>query len=110
MEWALNVSAKKILWICPRVQICQGLYKDLTSEDYPPNANIEIHTGEYKKISNIKEVLEEKNHFTGDIVITTIDQIINSIITHRQISTLALFMNSTIVFDEFHEYIPYGRI
>ena len=107
LEWALNVSAKKILWICPRVQICQGLYEDLTSAEYLPNAKIEIHTGEYKKISNIdKEELEEKDYFTGDIVITTIDQIINSITTHRQISTLALFMSSTVVFDEFHEYIP----
>ncbi len=107
LEWALNVSAKKILWICPRVQICQGIYADLTSSEYLPNAKIEIHTSEYKQISNFdKEDLDEKDYFTGDIVITTIDQIINSITTHKQISTLALYMNSTIVFDEFHEYIP----
>ncbi len=105
LEWALNVSAKQIFWVCPRVAICQSLFADLTSGKYLPNANIEIHTGEFKYTSK-KSELEAKDYFIGDVVLTTIDQIINSITTHRHISTLTKFMNATVVFDEFHEYIP----
>ncbi len=113
LEWALNTSAKQILWICPRVAICQSLFKDLSSDEYLPNALIEIHTGEFK-YTNKQQTDQEKEdfklktqeHFKGDIVLTTIDQIINGITTHRNISNLTLFMNSTIVFDEFHEYSP----
>lgn len=105
LEWALNVSAKQILWICPRVAICQSLFKDLTSDEYLPNATIEIHTGEFK-YNNKKDELSKQDYFTGDIVLTTIDQIINGITTHRNISALTRFMNATVVFDEFHEYAP----
>lgn len=105
LEWALNVSAKQILWICPRVAICQSLFKDLTGSEYLPNATVEIYTGEFKYNNKTKE-LSEQDYFTGDIVLTTIDQIINGITTHRNISTLTRFMNATVVFDEFHEYVP----
>lgn len=105
LEWALNVSAKQILWICPRVAICQSLFEDLASGEYLPNATIEIHTGEFK-YSNKTTELDAQDYFTGDIVLTTIDQIINGITTHRNISTLTRFMNATVVFDEFHEYAP----
>jgi CRISPR-associated endonuclease/helicase Cas3 len=105
LEWALKISSKQILWICPRVAICQSLFKDLTSAEYLPNATIEIHTGEFKYNNKTTE-LNEQDYFTGDIVLTTIDQIINGITTHRNISTLTHFMNATVVFDEFHEYAP----
>ncbi len=47
----------------------------------------------------------EGREFSGDIVITTIDQIINSITTHRNVTTLVSFMDAHVVFDEFHELI-----
>lgn len=43
--------------------------------------------------------------FSGDVVVTTIDQVTNAILTHRNISSLVTFMDSHVVFDEFHEYI-----
>lgn len=89
------------------MQICQGLYNDLTADDYLPHAKIEIHTGEFKTISQngIETETNENTAFSGDIVLTTIDQITNAILTHSHVTTLIEFMNSHVVFDEYHEYI-----
>lgn len=106
LEWALNTKVKKIFWVCPRVQICQGLFYDLL-EEYLPKAKVEICTGEIKQtLESGKPVLtSEGSEFSGDIVITTIDQIINFITTHRNVTTLMAFMDAHVVFDEYHEYI-----
>ncbi len=108
LEWAASNQAKKIIWICPRVQICQGLVNDLTSADYLPKTKIEICTGEFKTIyQNGKEIpTPENGEFSGDIVLTTIDQVINTITTHTKVTGLVQYMNAHIVFDEYHEYIP----
>lgn len=107
LEWAAKTEAQQILWICPRVQVCQGLLADLTSENNLPNSKIEIYTGEFKYLHQAGKKRETPDNevFTGDIVITTIDQITNSIITHKQITSLVDYMNAHIVFDEYHEYI-----
>lgn len=111
LEWTLKTDAKKIIWVCPRVQVCLGLLHDLTETDYLPNSEIEIFTGEYKKIltNGIRfdeaPDTDEADYFTGDIVITTIDQVINSIRSHSYVDTFIHFMNAHIVFDEFHELI-----
>jgi CRISPR-associated endonuclease/helicase Cas3 len=106
LEWALNTKVKKLLWICPRVQICQGLFQDLTSQDYLPNSKIEICTGEFREIHQSGKITETAtgSEFSGDVIITTIDQIINAITTHRNVTTLIDYMNAHVVFDEFHEY------
>ena len=106
LEWALNTSAKKIYWVCPRVQVCEGIFQDLCSDEYLANANIEIVTGEIKKslLSGKVTDTQEGKEFSADIIITTIDQIVNAITTHKQITTLVDFMNAHVVFDEYHEY------
>jgi len=107
LEWALKTGVKKIYWVCPRVQICEGLFKDLTADEYLPNTSIEIVTGEIKQTYNGGKVGETKEgkEFSADIVLTTIDQIVNTITTHTSVTTLIDFMSSHVVFDEYHEYI-----
>jgi len=107
LEWAANTHARKIIWVCPRVQVCQGLVKDLTSNDYLPQTKIEICTGEFKTLYQNGEQNEtpEKQEFSGDIVLTTIDQVINTITTHTKVTGLVQYMNAHVVFDEYHEYI-----
>lgn len=107
LEWALKSGVKKIIWVCPRVQVCEGLYQDLTSAEYLPNARIEICTGELKKSqqSDIETTTLEGKEFSGDIVLTTIDQVVNALITHRNVTSLIDFMTTHVVFDEYHEYV-----
>ncbi|MBI4619350.1 MAG: CRISPR-associated endonuclease Cas3'' [Desulfobacterales bacterium] len=102
-----NHTLDKIFWVCPRVQVCQGLFYDLTSKEYLPNAKVEICTGEIKQTLDYGKPVNtpEGSEFSGDIVITTIDQIVNSITNHRNVTTLMAFMNAHVVFDEYHEYI-----
>ena len=105
LEWALNTNAKKIIWVCPRVSVCQNIYKDLTSKEYLHNLDIEICTGDFKyiKINGIER--PNDNPFVGNIIVTTIDQLTNTILTHKHVTTLVDAVNSHVVFDEYHEYI-----
>ena len=113
LEWASRTNANKIIWVCPRVQVCLGLLTDLTQAEYLPNSRIEIFTGEYKKIltngmsMNDTPDTNESDYFSGDIVLTTIDQVINNIISHHKVTTqMTDFMQAHVIFDEFHELIP----
>ncbi|RKS87684.1 CRISPR-associated endonuclease/helicase Cas3 [Orbus hercynius] len=104
LEWARLKSSQKIIWICPRVQVCQGIFQELI-ETYLPDARVEIFTGEFKFTNQWNHTTPDEDYFSGDVVVTTIDQILSSIITHSNVNSLLPFMDAHIIFDEYHEYI-----
>lgn len=62
--------------------------------NYLPDANIEIFTGEFKFTNTWDKVTSEKDYFSGDIVVTTIDQILGSITTHSNVNALIPFVEA----------------
>lgn len=111
LEWyrnkTLNKENKKLFIIAPRKMICSSLFNELKNK-YIPAATIELITGEEKiywdgySTSNIEEL--NNNQINADVTITTIDQLVSIMLSHKKIDLLLQFLDSYVVFDEFHEF------
>lgn len=104
-EWALKKNADKLLLIVPRVSVGLSLYTELVSNDYLPSTKIQLHTGEIKKASNCSLFDDNtSSSIEGDVVITTIDQVVSAFNGNKNVKFMKLFLDSYVIFDEFHEF------
>lgn len=110
LEWLKNIdNTKRTFIIVPKTSIALSLYEEIRNE-YLTKSNIEIVIGDLKETSKNKEswLTNDNDIFSGDIIITTVDQILNMMLGHSKIDIFLEVLNSNLIFDEFHEflYIP----
>lgn len=110
LEWLKNINNnKRTFIIVPKTSIAISLYNEIRKE-YLLSSEVEIVIGDLKETSVNKGnyLTPEHDVFSGDIVITTIDQILNMMMGHSNIDVFLEVLNSNLIFDEFHEflYIP----
>lgn len=120
LEWYSNKlklnpgdKNKKLYIIAPRKMICFSLFNELR-EQYIPNSKIELLTGENKlfwdgeRVTPLESLTSQK--IESEVVITTIDQLVSIMLSHTKIDLLADFLNSYVIFDEFHEFFNIAGI
>lgn len=98
-------NPKQIIWVCPRVNICLSVFEEIY-RDYLPNLTAELYTGEYKLIKKEDKAIEptSKDEFlSGKVIVTTIDQVLSLLVKNGKTGNLPDVLNSSFVFDEFHE-------
>ena len=76
-----------------------------SNEPYLRDATVEIFTGEFKCTDRFENITPEEQQLTGDIVVTTIDQLLSSVISHTKADRLLNYLSAHVVLDEYHEYI-----
>lgn len=94
-------KAKKLFWICPRIDVCLNVADELKS--ILPKLRIQVHTGEHKYTYCHGQKVNGLGDF--DIKITTIDQACNKLLKHGKADEMLEYLNASIVYDEFHEII-----
>lgn len=107
LHWAKESNANKIYYIVPRTIIAEEIFDELKKKYLKHNVSFEIVTGEKQvQWTGKKEVIleEQSNLYKSDIVITTIDQLIKSTTTHKNVALLQDILLSNVIFDEYHEY------
>lgn len=98
-------KSKSVFYIAPRTIICKELYNEISGKYLKKGVTIELITGNDKSFYDKEkhEKLDEPK-YSGDIIITTIDQVVNSITKHKDSTLLLQILKSDIIFDEYHEY------
>lgn len=107
LDWVNRKNKKsKVFIITPKTSICYSLYKEISTE-YLPTNTIEIITGDMKErsVNGIIKELDDNDVFNSDFNITTIDQLLSLMMSHKKIDVFLEVLNSTIIFDEFHEFL-----
>lgn len=98
-------SQKKTYWVCPRNVITESVYDNVVNEIKALNLNISVSCmtgGVYKHFYNCTENdLKCKN---ADITIINIDSYFRPCFNTDANMGHSAFINSTVIFDEYHEY------
>jgi CRISPR-associated endonuclease Cas3-HD len=99
--WSLK-SKKKLLWVCPRNIVAEGVYRSIEDEisNLKLKLNIELYLSSEVKLSNNKT-----SGFESDIIITNIDNFLTPSFDTNKVDKLYQIMNCDIIFDEYHELI-----
>ena len=100
IEWAHLKEARRIIWVCPRVQVCQNIFEELIALRVLPQAKVEIFTGELKYTNRWDAPTSIENHFSGDIVITTVDQLLKASTAQGSASLFVDYLDAHVIFDE----------
>lgn len=105
LEWIKNRNNnKRNIIIVPKVSIADSLFKEI-KDNYLPTVSVEIITSE-TKLKSVKGSVEQNDQlFSSDIVITTIDQVVNMMLSHKKIDMFLYVLSQNIIFDEFHEFM-----
>lgn len=112
LEWLYKKNNnKKVYIIAPKTSICFSLYEELKSE-YLKSATIQLLTGENKIFykNGMEEELTENTYFESEVVITTIDQLLMLMLSHKKIDVFLDVLNSSLIFDEYHEFLDQSAI
>ena len=101
---------KRVFIFVPRTAIGEGLFHELI-DNYGVSAGVEFLSGSKKLISRRCasgfETIEtpEELQGTGNLVITTVDQLCKTMLSHQKIDLVTQLADSHVIFDEFHELI-----
>ena len=101
---------KRVFVFVPRTAIGETLFRELV-DTYAITSNVEFISGAKKLFSrstaNGFETIEtpEELQGTGNLVITTIDQLCKTMLSHQKIDLVTQLADSHVIFDEFHELI-----
>ena len=102
----LQGRQRRVFIFVPRTAIGEFLFHELINE-YGITCNIEFLSGSKKLIHRGDDngVQETPAHLegTGHLVITTIDQVCRTMLSHQKVDLMTQLSQSHVVFDEFHE-------
>ena len=98
-------ARKRIFVFVPRTAIGESLFQEVIT-DYGITHRVELLTGNTKLFSQAgQRVIEtpEALQGQGNIVITTVDQLCRTMLSHQRIDVIGRLAQSHVIFDEFHE-------
>lgn len=97
--YGLKSSDRKIYWVCPRNSIAEGIFNTLTNELNKLNLSNKISIG--LLLTNDWK----KGNKKSDIIVTNIDNFLRPVIKNDALDRSYDMLFSTVIFDEFHEYV-----
>lgn len=106
LQFCARTNSKRVYIIAPRMIICEELYYEI-KDKYLPSAKISVITSDLAKYydGSIEYDYNKHENYDCDIIITTIDQIIKTITTHKSVDLLLDLASNHVIFDEYHEYV-----
>lgn len=96
---------RRIFVFVPRTAIGESLFQEVIA-DYGITHRVELLTGNTKLFRQAGQpVIEtpEALQGQGNIVITTVDQLCRTMLSHQRIDMISRLAQSHVIFDEFHE-------